>query len=108
MPRLLNPAPAGFPRHVRVSNAAFAQESPDDRESAPVCPSVELPPRATASGRLAEVAMHDELAARQRAIALRLAGRPTRAIGIAVGRFEVWFRKWWVRYQVDGPRDSTT
>src|SRR5262249_37292186 len=38
IPRLLNLALSGFPRHVHVSNAAFAQESPDDRESAPVSP----------------------------------------------------------------------
>jgi transposase InsO family protein len=47
--------------------------------------------------------MHDELAARQRAIALRLAGRPVRAICAAVGRSEVWFRKWWHRYLEAGP-----
>jgi hypothetical protein len=38
--------------------------------------------------------MHDELAARQRAIALRLAGRPIKAICTALGRSEVWFHKW--------------
>jgi hypothetical protein len=32
---------------------------------------VELPPRATGSGRHAEAAMQDELAARQRAVTLR-------------------------------------
>src|SRR6516225_7416144 len=70
----------------------------------PRCPpSVELPPRATASGRLAEVAMHDELAARHRAITLRLAGRTVKAICAAVGRSEVWFRKWWGRYLEAGP-----
>src|SRR5207244_648746 len=37
---------------------------------------IELPPRATGSGRHAEVAMHDELAARQPAVTLRLPGRP--------------------------------
>ena len=42
--------------------------------------------------------MHDELAARHRAITLRLAGRPVKAICTAVGRSEVWFRKWWGRY----------
>ena len=47
--------------------------------------------------------MHDELAARHRAIALRLAGRPTKAICAAVGRSEVWFRKWWGRYLEAGP-----
>jgi hypothetical protein len=39
--------------------------------------------------------MHDELAARHRAITLRLTGRPVKAICAAVGRSEVWFRKWW-------------
>jgi Homeodomain-like domain-containing protein len=47
--------------------------------------------------------MQDELAARHRAITLRLAGRPTKAICAAVGRSEVWFRKWWVRYLEAGP-----
>jgi putative transposase len=47
--------------------------------------------------------MHDELAARQRAITLRLAGRPTKAICAAVGRSAAWFRKWWGRYLEAGP-----
>jgi len=47
--------------------------------------------------------MHDELAARQRAITLRLAGRPIKAICAAVGRSEVWFHKWWGRYLRAGP-----
>jgi putative transposase len=47
--------------------------------------------------------MHDELAARHRAITLRLAGRPVQAICAAVGRSEVWFRKWWYRYLEAGP-----
>src|SRR5919108_4476002 len=47
--------------------------------------------------------MHDELAARHRAITLRLAGRPVRAICAAVGRSEVWFHKWWGRYLEAGP-----
>jgi hypothetical protein len=47
--------------------------------------------------------MHDELAARHRAITLRLAGRPVKAICAAVGRSEVWFRKWWSRYLEAGP-----
>jgi len=42
--------------------------------------------------------MPDELAARHRAITLRLAGRPVKAICTAVGHSEVWFRKWWGRY----------
>ncbi len=47
--------------------------------------------------------MHDELAARQRAITLRLAGRPVKAICAAVGRSEVWFHKLWNRYLEAGP-----
>jgi putative transposase len=47
--------------------------------------------------------MHDELAARHRAITLRLAGRTVQAICAAVGRSEVWFRKWWGRYLQAGP-----
>jgi putative transposase len=47
--------------------------------------------------------MNDELVARHRAITLRLAGRPIKAICAAVGRSEVWFRKWWHRYLEAGP-----
>ena len=47
--------------------------------------------------------MHDELTARQRAITLRLAGRPIKAICTVVGRSEVWFHKWWGRYLLAGP-----
>src|SRR5262249_26448858 len=47
--------------------------------------------------------MHDELAARQRAISLRLAGRSVQAICAGVGRSEVWFHKWWGRYLQAGP-----
>src|SRR5690349_4705369 len=47
--------------------------------------------------------MQDELAARQRAVTLRLAGRPIKAICTARGRSEVWFRKWWRRYLQSGP-----
>src|SRR2546421_3539846 len=47
--------------------------------------------------------MHDELAARHRAITLRLAGRAVKAICAAVGRSEVWFHKWWHRYLEAGP-----
>jgi hypothetical protein len=42
--------------------------------------------------------MHDTLAARHRAVTLRLAGRAVKAICAAVGRSEVWSRKWWGRY----------
>ena len=47
--------------------------------------------------------MHDELAARQRAISLRLAGRPVKHICSALGRSEPWFHKWWGRYLQAGP-----
>jgi transposase InsO family protein len=47
--------------------------------------------------------MDDELAARQRAISLRLAGRPVKHICLAVGRSEAWFHKWWDRYLQAGP-----
>jgi hypothetical protein len=47
--------------------------------------------------------MNDELAARQRAIRLRLAGRTAQSIGSAVGRSEAWFHKWWGRYLEAGP-----
>jgi putative transposase len=47
--------------------------------------------------------MHDELAARQRAITLRLEGRPVQAICAAVGRSKFWFHKWWGRYLQAGP-----
>ena len=47
--------------------------------------------------------MNDELAARQRAVTLRLAGRPVKAICATVGRSEVWFRTWWHRYLEAGP-----
>src|SRR4029077_4282416 len=42
--------------------------------------------------------MHDELAARQRALALRLSGRPVPSICQALGRSTFWFHKWWRRY----------
>src|SRR6516165_3373789 len=69
----------------------------------PPLASVRLPTRATASGRHAEVAMHDELAARHRAITLRLAGRPVQAVCAAAGRSKCWFHKWWGRYLQAGP-----
>ena len=47
--------------------------------------------------------MNDELALRQRAISLRLAGRPVMHICSALGRSEAWFHKWWGRYLQDGP-----
>ncbi len=54
--------------------------------------------------------MNDEFNARQRAISLRLAGRPVNLICLSVGRSEVWFHKWWRRYLafgVDGLYDLT-
>jgi putative transposase len=42
--------------------------------------------------------MNDEFTARQRAIALRLAGRPVLPTCRALGRTEAWFHKWWRRY----------
>jgi transposase InsO family protein len=47
--------------------------------------------------------MNDELAARYRAITLRLAGQSVKAICAAVGRSEVWYYKWWRRYLEAGP-----
>jgi transposase InsO family protein len=47
--------------------------------------------------------MNDEFTARQRAISLRLAGRPVKPICAALGRTEAWFHKWWRRYLEGGP-----
>jgi putative transposase len=47
--------------------------------------------------------MNDELTARQRAISLRLAGRPVKHLCSALGRTEAWFHKWWRRYLEAGP-----
>src|SRR5215468_2314523 len=46
--------------------------------------------------------MRDEFAARQRAIKLRLGGRPVPSICQALGRSEFWFHKWWRRYLESG------
>jgi putative transposase len=46
--------------------------------------------------------MYDEFAARQRAIVLRLSGRPVQSICQALGRSTFWFHKWWRRYLQDG------
>src|SRR5438270_4988533 len=54
--------------------------------------------------------MHDEFTARQRAITLRLSGRPVQYICQALGRSDFWFRKWWRRYLqagADGLYDLT-
>jgi transposase InsO family protein len=42
--------------------------------------------------------MKDEFTARQRAITLRLAGRPVKDICQALGRSPFWVHKWWRRY----------
>ena len=47
--------------------------------------------------------MNDELAARQRAISLRLAGRSVKHICSALSRCEAWFHRWWRRYLEAGP-----
>ena len=47
--------------------------------------------------------MHDELAARHRAITLRLAGRTVKQVCSALGCSEAWFQKWWRRYLETGP-----
>ena len=47
--------------------------------------------------------MDDEFTARQRAINLRLAGRPVQYICSALGRVKAWFHKWWRRYLEAGP-----
>jgi len=46
--------------------------------------------------------MNDEFTARQRAIALRLAGRSVPFICQALSRTAVWFHKWWRRYLASG------
>jgi transposase InsO family protein len=46
--------------------------------------------------------MQDEFTARQRAITLRLSGRPVQYICQALGRSEFWFHKWWRRYLESG------
>jgi Integrase core domain/Homeodomain-like domain len=54
--------------------------------------------------------MLDEFTARQRAITLRLRGRPVQDICLALGRSEFWFHKWWRRYLqagVEGLYDLT-
>ncbi len=46
--------------------------------------------------------MHDEFTARQRAIPLRLSGRPVPYICQALGRSTFRFHKWWRRYLESG------
>lgn len=47
--------------------------------------------------------MKNELADRQTAIHLRLAGEPIEAICHRLKRSRVWFNKWWGRYMAEGP-----
>lgn len=47
--------------------------------------------------------MKNELADRQLAIQLRLAGESVESICHRLKRSRVWFNKWWNRYMVDGP-----
>lgn len=47
--------------------------------------------------------MNDELAAGQRAISLRLAGRSVKYICSVLDRVEAWFHKWWGRSLQAGP-----
>jgi hypothetical protein len=49
--------------------------------------------------------MDDEFKARQRAISLRLAGRPVPLSCRALGRTEAWFHKWW-RCYLEGGADG--
>jgi hypothetical protein len=52
--------------------------------------------------------MNDELAARHRAITLRLAGRTVKAICAAVVRSKVWFQSGGAGIWRQAPRDFTT
>ena len=47
--------------------------------------------------------MDNELADRQQAIKLRLAGQSVEEICRILGRSQVWFHIWWRRYRADGP-----
>ena len=52
--------------------------------------------------------MHDKFTARQRALTLRLSGRPVQYLCQARGRSEFWFPKWWRRDLQAVPRACTT
>jgi hypothetical protein len=52
--------------------------------------------------------MNDELAARHRAISLRVTGRPVKRICATVGRSEVWFHKCGTVTWSPGPKAFTT
>jgi len=47
--------------------------------------------------------MNNELADRQQAIKLRLAGKSVAEICQIVGRSPDWFHVWWRRYRAGGP-----
>jgi putative transposase len=47
--------------------------------------------------------MDNELADRQQAVKLRLAGQSVEAICHLLGRSHDWFHTWWRRYRADGP-----
>lgn len=47
--------------------------------------------------------MNNELADRQQAIKLRLAGQSVEAICRALGRSRMWFHRWWRQYRALGP-----
>jgi transposase InsO family protein len=47
--------------------------------------------------------MNNELADRQQAIKMRLAGQSVETICRALGRSRVWFHRWWRRYRALGP-----
>jgi putative transposase len=47
--------------------------------------------------------MHNELADRQKAISLRLAGETIESICTTLKRTRQWFHKWWQRYLTAGP-----
>lgn len=50
--------------------------------------------------------MHGELADRQQAIRLRLAGESIDSISHTLKRPQSWFHKWWQRYLTRAPQDS--
>ncbi len=58
---------------------------------------------AIASDYSTEVTLNNELADRQQAIRLRLAGQSVEAICRLLGRSHDWFHTWWRRYRAHGP-----
>ena len=55
-----------------------------------------------ASDYSTEVTMDNELADRQQAIKLRLAGQSVETICRLLGRSPAWFHIWWRRYRAPG------